>query len=93
MKRLLILLLSISLTSCGDYTETRYCEKGTIRVLAKEKYPCVRGGGYCVWNMYLYNGEEAQWYSTNQVTYNSYNVNDTLPTIILTIIKTEKTEK
>jgi len=40
--------------------------------------------------MYLYNGIEANWYSTNEMTYNAYNINDTLPTIVLTIIKKEK---
>jgi len=90
MKTILTFLTIILLTSCGSYDEKYSCSKGTITVLNKEKYACVRGGGWCSFNMYLYNGTKADWYSTDERTYNSYNINDTLPTIVLTIIKTEK---
>lgn len=90
MKTILTFLTIILLTSCGSFDEKYSCAKGTITVLNKEKYACARGGGWCVFKMYLYNGTKADWYRTDEITYNSYNINDTLPTIVLTIIKTEK---
>ena len=90
MKTILTFLTIILLTSCGSFDEKYSCSKGTITVLNKERQSCARGGGWCSFKMYLYNGTEANWYSTDERTYNSYNINDTLPTIVLTIIKTEK---
>lgn len=90
MKTILTFLTIILLTSCGSFDEKYSCTKGTITVLNKERQSCARGGGWCYFKMYLYNGTEANWYSTDEITYNSYNINDTLPTIVLTIIKTEK---
>ena len=85
-----ILSITLLLTSCGDYDEKYSCSKGTITVLNKQKYACIRGGGWCSFNMYLYNGTEANSYSTDEKTYDAYNINDTLPTIVLTIVKKEK---
>jgi len=90
MKTILTFLTIILLTSCGSFDEKYSCSKGTITVLNKERQSCARGGGWCGFKMYLYNGTEADWYSTDEITYNSYNINDTLPTIVLTIVKTEK---
>ena len=90
MKTILTFLTIILLTSCGSFDEKYSCTKGTITVLNKERQSCARGGGWCYFKMYLYNGTEANWYSTDEITYNSYNINDTLPTIVLTIVKTEK---
>jgi hypothetical protein len=84
-----ISLIAILLTSCGSYDTKYNCLKGTITVLNKQKFSCSRGGNWC-FKMYLYNGIQANWYSTNEMTYNAYNINDTLPTIVLTIIKKEK---
>jgi len=90
MKKLInIVLATILLVGCTDYSEKHWCAKGVIRVLNKQKTPCARGGGWCSFQMYLYNGVEAKWYDTNQETYEAYNVNDTLPTIVLTIVKHE----
>ena len=50
----------------------------------------MRGGRWCYFKMYLYNGTIANWYSTDEKTYDAYNINDTLPTIVLTIVKKEK---
>ena len=91
MKKLFtILSITLLLTSCGSYDTKYSCSKGTITVLNKQKYACARGGGWCGFNMYLYNGTKADWYSTDEATYNAYNINDTLPTIVLTIVKKEK---
>ena len=91
MKTTTIILLSALLFSCGGYEkEKTTCQKGKITVLNKKASACARGGGYCYYEMYLYNGTEALWYNTDINTYNSYNINDTLPTIVLTIIKREK---
>ena len=85
-----ILILVILFTSCGSYDNSYSCSKGTITILNKQKYACARGGGWCSFNLYLYNGTEAEWYSTDEKTYDAYNINDTLPTIVLTIVKKEK---
>ncbi len=85
-----ILFVTLLFTSCGGYDEKHFCSKGTITVLNKQKSACARGGGWCAFNMYLYNGTEANWYSTDEKTYDAYNINDTLPTIVLTIVKKEK---
>ena len=85
-----LLIITLLFTSCGSYDEKHFCSKGTITVLNKQKSACARGGGWCYFKMYLYNGTEANWYSTDEKTYDTYNINDTLPTIVLTIVKTEK---
>lgn len=85
-----LFLIILLITSCESYDEKYSCTKGTITVLNKQKYACIRGGGWCSFNMYLYNGTEANWYSTDEKTYDAYNINDTLPTIVLTIVKKEK---
>ena len=77
------------LTSCDSFDEKYSCSKGTIIVLNKERIACARGGGWCYFKMYLYNGTKAEWYSTDENTYDTYNIKDTLPTIVLTIIKTK----
>ena len=90
MKQLIVIIALSLLTSCGSFDEKYSCSKSTITVLNKQRQSCARGGGWCYFKMYLYNGIEANWYATDERTYNSYNINDTLPTIVLTIIKTEK---
>ena len=90
MKKLFTIFITLLLTSCGNFDEKYSCSKGTITVLNKDKSACTRGGGWCRFKMYLYNGTEANWYSTDEKTYNAYNINDTLPTIVLTIVKKEK---
>ena len=85
-----ILFITLLLTSCDSYNEKYSCSKGTITVLSKQRQACARGGGWCFFKMYLYNGTKADWYSTDAKTYDAYNINDTLPTIVLTIIKTKK---
>lgn len=89
MKTLINIFLIFLFISCSNYTEKYNCVKSTITILNKQKYTCTRGGGWCSFNMYLYNGVYAEWYSTDQKTYESYNINDTLPTLVLTITKIE----
>jgi hypothetical protein len=84
-----ILILVILFTSCGSYDNSYSCSKSTITILNKQKYDCAKVRG-CSFKMYLFNGTEAEWYSTDEKTYDAYNINDTLPTIILTIVKKEK---
>jgi len=55
-----------------------------LRILNKEKYPCGRGGGYCSFMFYLYDGKKAYWCDTDRDTWNKYNINDTLPTLVIT---------
>ena len=87
MKRLLILLTILLTLSCNDDRVSYSCTKGTIRVLNKngEFY---RDRFYA--KMYLYDGTKAYWCDTDERTFKSYEINDTLPTLV--IIKTyEKT--
>lgn len=86
MKKLIILLLALNLlSSCDDDNIAKYtCTKGTIRILNKNKYPCVKGIGFCMFQFYLYDGKKAYLCTTDEKTYDSYNINDTLPTLVIT---------
>ncbi len=87
MKTILTITIVILLSSCGRSDVDYSCGQGTIKVLSKQKTACARGGGYCGFDMYLYNGTFAEWYRTDEKTYDLYQVNDTLPTIVLTVTK------
>jgi len=80
----LLILLLIVLSSCEEGNVKYSCVEGNIRILNKEKYPCARGGGDCVFKFYLYDGKNAYWCNTDKTTWDNYNVNDTLPTIVIT---------
>ena len=84
-KKLLLLLLSIILIGCSNEEYTYNCHKGTIRILDKKDYH-YKGPKVC--RFYLYDGSSAYWCETNPITYDSYKVGDTLPTLV--IIKTKK---
>lgn len=74
----------IVLTSCSDNEEVKYsCTKGTIRILNKERTGCARGGGWCAFKFYLFDGKSAYWCETDNKTYDAYNINDTLPTLVI----------
>lgn len=81
MKNILILLTILLTLSCKDDGVSYSCTKGTIRVLNKngEYYRGVFYG-----KMYLYDGTKAYWCETDYTTYNSYQINDTLPTLVIT---------
>ena len=75
----------IVLSGCSDSDTTNYsCTKGTIKILDKKRYSCARGGGWCSFKFYLYDGNSAYWCSTDGKTYDTYNINDTLPTLVIT---------
>lgn len=82
MKNLLILLTILLTLSCNDDGVSYSCTKGTIRVLDKTLYIPGRGAAY--YKFYLYDGAEAYWCYTNVSTFNSYQINDTLPTLVIT---------
>lgn len=82
MKNLLILLTILLTLSCNDDGVSYSCTKGTIRVLNKNSYQPTRGA--IQYSMYLYDGDRAYWCTTNFTTYNSYQINDTLPTLVIT---------
>jgi hypothetical protein len=87
MKKLTILLLvTMLLLGCGNDNAKFDCTKGTIKILNKERSACARGDGGCYFTFYLYDGREAYTCNTDETTWNSYNINDTLPTLV--IIKT-----
>jgi hypothetical protein len=80
----ILLLFIITLSSCSSDNIDYNCTQGTIRILNKTKYACSRGGGDCAFNFYLYDGSNAYWCSTDRDTWNKYNINDTLPTLVIT---------
>jgi hypothetical protein len=86
MKKLTTLLITMLLLGCNNNNVKFDCTKGTIKILNKERFACARGGGWCSFTFYLYDGREAYTCNTDETTWNSYNINDTLPTLV--IIKT-----
>ncbi len=79
-----IILLLIVLSGCDEGNVNYSCVEGNIRILNKESTPCARGSGDCEFKFYLYDGRSAYWCSTDKSTWNKYNVNDTLPTMVIT---------
>jgi hypothetical protein len=85
MKELILYIsLLLLIVSCNNGPVSYSCTQGTIRILNKEKSPCARGGGDCVFKFYLYDGTKAYWCDTDRDTWNKYNIQDTLPTLIIT---------
>lgn len=82
MKKLMLILSATTLLSCSDYRETNECYSGTLVVLKKEIQAPPRGNGYWYF-LYIFDGKEAKTYQTSKEDYNRYNVNDTLPTLVL----------
>jgi hypothetical protein len=81
----ILFLLFIVLSSCSTDDNVDYnCTQGTIRILNKAKYPCSRGEGDCTFKFYLYDGTQAYWCATDRDTWNKYNIQDTLPTLVIT---------
>ena len=81
MKKLLVLLTILLTLSCNDDGVSYSCTKSTIRILNKETTGG-RGGPY--FRMYLYDGVKAYWCQTGEETFNSYQINDTLTTLVIT---------
>ena len=88
MKKLILILSGITLLGCSDYRETNEAYSSTLVVLKKEKQAIYRGAGYWYY-LYIFDGKVAKTYQTSESDYNKYNVNDTLPTLVLktTLIK------
>ena len=82
MKKLILILSATALLSCSDYRETNEFYSGTLVVLKKEKQHIYRSAGYYYY-LYIFDGRIAKLYATSESDYNKYNVNDTLPTLIL----------
>ena len=86
----IVLFLIVTFLSCSNDKVSYTCQKGVIRILNKDKQPCSRGGGYCVYMFYLYDSKEAYWCHTDSKTFDLYNIGDTLPTLV--IVKTINNE-
>lgn len=86
MKKILV-ILGISLLSCKE-DFTHFCENKTLSIINKKKLTCNDSNKDCYFKLYLFDGKDSIWYNTNKETFNSYEINDTLPTLILT--KTKK---
>jgi uncharacterized protein YjbK len=85
MKKFIILLSLISLTSCVDLLrEENNCYTGTLLILDKNSYSTKASTNY---ELYVYDGREAKWYDTTKKDYDSYEKNDTLPTLVLRTTK------
>lgn len=82
MKNLLILLTILLTLSCNNDRVRYNCTKGTIRVLNKKVYIVFKAKD--IYQMYLYDGTQAYWCETDEDTYKSYKINDTLPTLVIT---------
>ena len=82
MKKLMLILSATTWLSCSDYRETNECYSGTLVVLKKEMQHVYRGTGYWYY-LYIYDGKEAKTYQTSKEDYDKYEVNDTLPTLVL----------
>lgn len=88
MKRILTpLIASMFFIGCDDNKITNYnCTKGTIKILKKESWGTVGSRGGWGFNFYLFDGKEAYTCNTDEKTWNSYNINDTLSTLVITKI-------
>lgn len=80
----LLFVLVVVLSSCEEGNVRYSCTQGTIRILNKTSIPCAKGGGDCTFNFYLYDGSKAYWCGTDRDTWRKYNINDTLPTLVIT---------
>lgn len=65
-------------SSCSN---NYYCSNNTIRVLNKREFSVPRAG--TTYQYYLYDGKEAYWCRTDKNSYDSYNIGDTLPTLVI----------
>lgn len=96
MKKILVLLVLffvlffVSCTKDKDYEQSNFCRNSTITILNKVRFRATRGIGYSSHRLYLYNGVEALWYETDEKTYSCYEINDTLPTLVIMTINTFK---
>lgn len=92
MKKLILAIsVAILLNSCGQYDrETNECFTNTIRILDKRSQGTKVGKYY---ELYVYNGVEAKWYDTDSKTFNMYQKNDTLPTLVLRTVRYEVNKK
>jgi len=84
MKKFILIISLFFLYSCNSNIVNYSCTKGTIQILNKSKYPCTIGGGDCSFVFYLYDGIQAYNCSTDRITYELYNVGDTLSTLVIT---------
>jgi hypothetical protein len=81
MKAILsILIISTTLVSCLN--RGGKVEQGMMCVLNKKEGITYR------WNtpyydMYIYNGTDSKWYSTDQSIFNKYSIGDTINTLII----------
>ena len=85
MKELILYIsLLLLIVSCNNDPVSYSCTQGTIRILNKVTVPCTRGGGDCGFRFYLYDGTKAYWCDTDKDTWKRYNIQDTLPTLVIT---------
>lgn len=78
MKNILMILILCLLVSCGskDNTETESAQEESIEILNKMEFRAS-------YNLQVFDGTDALWYSTNSNTYDKYNIGDKINTIVL----------
>lgn len=79
----ILFLLSIS---CSQYQEARTLIKSSSKVLKKQTL----SGKYLSYQIYIFDGETADWYNVESDLYNSINEGDSISTITLKVIRYEK---
>lgn len=92
MKRL-ILLISLILGACSDYTEECKLTQINALVLSRRTYSVSssRGGHTTMhFQVYLFDGVQSKWYETDDVTYRKLRPRDSIASYVLTIVKTIK---
>lgn len=83
MKKILLILSLITvLTSCSEWGGS--VEHNTITILKKSQGTETDEYNTPYYYIYIFNGDNSKWYSTNQNTYNMYNVGDTINTLVFT---------
>jgi hypothetical protein len=81
MKKLLLILV-LTIVSCNQPDSVYYhCRDSKIVILKKDVIHGSRGG--VSYNLYVFDGETAQNYWTNEETFNNYSEGDTLNTLFL----------
>ena len=94
MLKRLILLLSLILGACSEYTETSMLThvecivlnwRVNNRVLTLDPFESV-----VQYQLYIYDGQDSQWYETNDSLYRALRPRDSISSYLLTTIITKQ---
>jgi hypothetical protein len=94
MLKRMILIISLMLSACRDYEETNtltYIEGVVLnrrvnnRVLTLDPFESV-----VQYQLYIYDGQDSQWYETNDSLYRALRPRDSISSYLLTTIITKQ---